>query len=111
MKNHSDFFQNLKGDVADLADEAEEVIERDLIYHLSLNEKQELEDINIALKKIEEGEYGTCVSCGSEIPIERLKVKPNARYCTKCQEKHERDKRHAVPSEETEEISNNENEE
>lgn len=111
VKNHSEYFQNLKGDVADLADEAEEAIERDLIYNISLNEKQELEDINIALKKIEEGHYGTCVSCQSEIPIERLKIKPNARYCTKCQEKHERDKRHVLPVEEAEEAASIENNE
>lgn len=102
-KNHSEYFQNMNGDVADLADEAEEAIERDLIYHLSLNEKQELEEINLAIKKIEDGHYGSCVSCGADIPIERLKIKPSARYCTKCQEKYERDRRHSVPVEDAEE--------
>jgi len=47
---------------------------------------QELQEIEIALKKIEKGEYGICEMCGEQIKPLRLKVKPYARYCIVCRE-------------------------
>lgn len=47
--------------------------------------RQELEMLDEALKRLEEGTYGTCDSCGSEIDEERLKILPFAEFCVKCQ--------------------------
>ncbi|MCH5322157.1 MAG: RNA polymerase-binding protein DksA [Helicobacter sp.] len=47
---------------------------------------QDLEYINQALKKIEEGGYGICEMCDEPIGIERLKAKPYAKYCIVCRE-------------------------
>jgi DnaK suppressor protein len=49
-----------------------------------------LKEIDLALEKIEERTYGICESCDEHIPIERLKVKPFARYCIVCREEIER---------------------
>ncbi len=46
-----------------------------------------LEEIERALKKIENGEYGICEGCGKEIPAKRLKVIPWAKLCLECQDK------------------------
>jgi len=92
LEEHETYVQHLKTETGDLADEAYDVIERDLAYDLSIAEKTELEEINEALRKIEEGTYGICEDCGEKIPVERLKVKPYARYCIKCKEKRERKK-------------------
>lgn len=43
--------------------------------------KQRLEDIKLALKKIEEGTYGYCEKTNKIIPEARLKLIPEARYC------------------------------
>jgi DnaK suppressor protein len=43
-----------------------------------------LEDVDLALKKIENGAYGKCDDCGGEIPEERLEVFPAARLCFMC---------------------------
>jgi len=43
-----------------------------------------LQNVNLALKKMEGGKYGSCEKCGKEIPIERLKVSPEARFCLDC---------------------------
>ncbi len=91
VKNREEFAQNFEVE-GDLADEASAVIERELIYDLSVAEREELEEIEEALKRLDEGTYGICISCGAQIPIERLKIKPFARYCVKCREKHEREK-------------------
>jgi len=53
---------------------------------ISKKQKKELEEIEYALKKIEEGTYGICEMCEEEIGVERLKVKPQARYCIVCRE-------------------------
>jgi len=53
---------------------------------ISKKQEKELEEIEYALKKIEEGTYGICEMCEEEIGIERLKVKPQARYCIVCRE-------------------------
>ncbi len=89
MNKNRDYVDNLKNEIGDLADEAYEVIERELAYDLSMAEKTVLDDINDALKKIENGTYGICEDCGAPIPPERLKAKPYAKYCIKCKEKHE----------------------
>lgn len=50
---------------------------------------EELKQIEDALKRIEDGEYGNCDMCGITIPIGRLKAKPFARYCTECRQAYE----------------------
>ncbi len=53
---------------------------------LTTKQEKELKEIEYALNKIEEGTYGICEMCEEEISIERLKVKPQARYCIVCRE-------------------------
>ena len=49
----------------------------------------ELNEINIALKRIDNGVYGVCDMCDESISIGRLKAKPFAKYCTPCREIYE----------------------
>ena len=49
-------------------------------------QKQELEEIEAALAKIKSSEYGICEMCEEEIGVQRLKVKPHAKYCIDCRE-------------------------
>ena len=44
----------------------------------------ELRRIDSALKRIEEGEYGCCVSCGEEIQTKRLENDPTTPTCIDC---------------------------
>lgn len=94
MKGQTDYYDNLKNEGGDLADEASDAIERELIYDLSITEKNEVDGIDTALKKIEDKTYGVCESCEQEIPIGRMEAKPYAKYCTKCQELYERNQKH-----------------
>ncbi len=50
-----------------------------------------LAQIDLALKKMEEGSYGRCEVCEEPINIIRLRVHPFAVRCTRCQEAWERD--------------------
>ena len=61
-------------------------------YNISaLRNKQieELDEINIALKKIENKTYGICEMCDDKIELGRLKVKPHARFCVECRPVYE----------------------
>ena len=55
-------------------------------------QKQELQEIEVTLGKIEVGEYGVCEMCEDEIGFHRLKVKPHAIYCIDCREIVEKSK-------------------
>lgn len=48
-----------------------------------------LRDINIALEKLETGEYGYCEDTGDEIGLKRLMANPMARLCVEAQERRE----------------------
>ena len=52
--------------------------------------RQALSDIAGALRHMAEGNYGRCLDCESDIPIERLEVRPDALLCTTCQQRYER---------------------
>jgi RNA polymerase-binding transcription factor DksA len=41
-------------------------------------------EIDAALGRIDAGTYGRCVSCGAEIPEERLELRPFAGRCVTC---------------------------
>ncbi|GHC53161.1 TraR/DksA family transcriptional regulator [Roseibacillus persicicus] len=41
---------------------------------------------NAALKRMREGGYGLCESCGSQIPLPRLMARPVVSNCLACQE-------------------------
>lgn len=44
----------------------------------------EVRQIQAALKRIEDGEFGECLECGEDILPERLEVVPHATLCRKC---------------------------
>jgi DnaK suppressor protein len=54
-----------------------------------------LAQIDLALKKMDEGTYGRCEVCEEPINLLRLRVHPFAVRCTRCQEAFERDQSRA----------------
>jgi RNA polymerase-binding transcription factor DksA len=57
---------------------------------LEENSEQVLAEVNAALKRIDEGSYGTCAACGQEIAPERLEARPWAALCIDDARKAER---------------------
>ena len=51
---------------------------------ISVQQYRELDEVKLALKKITLGKFGVCEMCDEDIAIDRLKVKPYARYCIGC---------------------------
>lgn len=62
----------------------------DVLTTLSESARREVMQIDAALRRLDEGEYGECVDCGQEIPIERLRALP---YTLRCQEDEEQRER------------------
>ena len=59
--------------------EGDEVLE-----HMGLSAQQELRMIEAALHRIDEGEYGFCTKCGTEIGEDRLDLLPQTPFCRAC---------------------------
>jgi RNA polymerase-binding protein DksA len=73
-----------------LGDTATATYDRELDEGLEEGAQQTLADIDAALRKIEEGSYGTCEVCGEPIGAERLSAIPWARLCIDDQRKQNR---------------------
>ncbi|MCT4621369.1 MAG: TraR/DksA C4-type zinc finger protein [Marinisporobacter sp.] len=67
------------------ADIGTETFQVEMNLNLKKNEKLALQEIDEALQKINEGTYGHCVSCGKEIPEERLEIMPATLKCIECE--------------------------
>ena len=67
-----------------IVDLSEDVSLRKLSTH-----RETLVKIDESLRKLDEGTYGICESCGEEISEQRLKVMPSAIHCKDCQERIE----------------------
>ncbi len=70
--------------VPDIGDMACNTYHRDVLLNLSENQRQKIRDIDAALERIEQGEYGTCLRCEEEIAPRRMEVRPFSRYCIDC---------------------------
>jgi RNA polymerase-binding protein DksA len=64
-----------------LGDLATGTLNREIDYTLGENSEQVLNEIDAALRRIDDGTYGTCRVCGKEISEERLEVYPWASLC------------------------------
>ncbi len=69
------------------ADVGSDNYDRDFTLQLAQNSRATLQQIDNALKRIEEGTYDRCEVCGGRIPKRRLEVVPYATMCVKCAEK------------------------
>jgi len=67
------------------ADIASDLFEAEKNMSFKADMKRKLELIEKALSKIEKGNFGYCMSCKKEIPIERLLAIPYTEFCIECQ--------------------------
>ena len=72
---------------ADFAEQATENENAEVLAALEDETNATIENIKHALKRMEEGSYGTCAICGIEIPEERIKALPYTDKCFKCADK------------------------
>jgi DnaK suppressor protein len=49
--------------------------------------QRKLHDIELAFEKMAKGRYGFCEKCGVQIPVARINLIPEARFCIECEQK------------------------
>lgn len=84
------FSDGTEGAGRDAADVGTSHFERDQELLLARNANEMLEQANLALRRFESGDYGTCESCGEPIGKDRLQVFPRATLCVPCKQRQER---------------------
>lgn len=61
-------------------------MEREKAFMFASRDGVYLNQIEDALKRIEEGTFGLCRVCGCEIPVARLEAVPTTKICVPCKE-------------------------
>ncbi|MEE2656968.1 MAG: TraR/DksA family transcriptional regulator [Candidatus Latescibacterota bacterium] len=112
LKRRSELLADLDGNEADIddlhdpkADDLDRAVEAgamELLVALGDTERRELEEITLALEKLEMEDYGRCEACLETplklcdscpfIPKTRLEALPTARLCVACQEAREQNR-------------------
>lgn len=82
-------YVDLAGRVPDLGDESVANMLSDLDAAIVDRQIVEVRTIEATLKRLSSGDYGACVDCGADIPLERLRAYPTAERCISCQSVHE----------------------
>ena len=75
---------------ADALDEVQHAAERELAIRNLDRESNLLRLVKLALRRIGDSSYGTCMHCDEDINPRRLAAVPWAPYCIACQEAADR---------------------
>ncbi len=75
---------------ADALDEVQHAAERELAIRNLDRDSHLLRNVRGALRRIEDGTYGTCLHCEEEISPKRIAAVPWAAFCIQCQEQADR---------------------
>ena len=73
----------------DLADKAANSYTKEFLFGQTSTDRNMLNLIDEALKRIRNEEFGQCLSCQEEMQQKRLEAVPWAKHCIACQEKME----------------------
>jgi DnaK suppressor protein len=96
-KNIEDAYKELEGlnesGAKDDLDHASINTDRMIEQAISAVQAKELSEIEVAMGKIANKSYGICEMCEEEISMQRLKVKPHAKFCIVCREIIEKTKK------------------
>ena len=77
---------------ADALDEVQHASERELAIRNLDRESNLLRHVRLALRRIDDGSFGTCLHCEEEISPKRIAAVPWAANCIQCQELADRNK-------------------
>jgi RNA polymerase-binding transcription factor DksA len=70
--------------VADFADQATQRENEEVLEGIGQSTRGVLRQINVALERVERGEYFRCSRCAGDIEAERLQAIPEADQCARC---------------------------
>lgn len=77
-------------DSTNLQEDGTDAFDREVALKLVTSEHEAVFQIDEALRRLAEGQYGVCESCGCLVDIPRLEALPFVRMCVQCQAEQER---------------------
>jgi RNA polymerase-binding protein DksA len=77
----------------DSKERAKQLEDRDVVDALGNEAREELAKISATLNRLENGDYGICSDCGSDIGDERMNAYPYAEDCIDCARNEEAQQR------------------
>jgi len=83
--------EGAKDEGMDTYDLASEERDREISFILTDREREKVQAIQEALERVDDGTYGMCDSCESEIAEARLAALPFTRLCVNCQAEREKE--------------------
>ena len=90
---HGETIKEATGDLTHysyhMADQGTDNMEREMAFAHGSKGRRLIYHIDEALRRIEDGTYGKCHSCGKQIQLPRLRVVPHARLCIACKSTEE----------------------
>ena len=92
-ESEEDNLQELSSVDQHQADIGTETFDREKDFSILEEIEGELAAIEHALKRLDDGTYGTCEACGKAIPDDRLEAMPAARFCVDDQALAEQESR------------------
>lgn len=75
-----------------MADQGTETMDREMAFMMASKQGRLVYHIDEALRRIKDGSYGVCQSCGKMIGTARLEAVPHARLCIDCKSREEQQK-------------------
>ena len=69
-----------------MADDANETSDQETMLGIQAGAQRQLEQVNRALSRLDDGTYGTCANCGKPINPARLEAHPSSTLCMDCQQ-------------------------
>jgi len=75
----------------DELDRALDGLDQELDLRVREIRSKEIQRVEEALERVDEGTYGKCAGCGGRIPAARLRLLPEATLCVHCQQETERE--------------------
>lgn len=75
----------------DSGDQSIGCLAKESLFQHTSQRRSRIRMIEAALRRISEGTYGVCASCGDDIAHKRLEALPWTDCCLRCQERSERE--------------------
>jgi RNA polymerase-binding protein DksA len=70
----------------DSSEQAAQLGNVEVVSALETEAVEELASIDAALQRLDNGNYGVCISCGEAISEQRLAIRPESVECVECAE-------------------------
>ncbi len=80
---------NTEAEGMDLADKASSSYTKEFMFSKSDSDRQLLQEVVDALRRLDEGDFGKCMNCGEAVERKRLEAVPWSPFCLSCQAKAE----------------------